>query len=165
MRLASGSPSTYTRGDFKWVGGRAQELGAQQHNVSTRPLRTFDARKGQKRKCDSDEKVSKASWKRQRTITIDKDASATAPPTICPQFPNHIPGIGATTESFNKELKFNTCKYHKKKVEMMRLGTLIAPEKSPEFITAAGQKLDKRGRIRELPYQEESRRLTCQLVR
>ena len=55
MRLASRSPSTCTTDDFKWVVGRAQELWVQQHKGSTRQLRTFDARKGQKRKCDSDQ--------------------------------------------------------------------------------------------------------------
>ena len=114
MRLASKGPSTCTTDDYNWVVGRAQELWVQQHKGSTRQLRTFDARKGQKRKCDSDQQVSKASWKRQRVITIDKDASSSAPPSICPKFPKHIPGTGATTESFNQELKFNTCKYHKK---------------------------------------------------
>ena len=137
MRLASRSPSTCTTDDFKWVVGRAQDLWFQQPNGSTRQLRTFDARKGQKRKCDSDPQVSKASWKRNRTITIDKDASSSAPPSICPKLPKHVPGTSATTVAFNKELEFNTSKYHKKKVQAMQLGTLIALEKSPEFVIAA----------------------------
>ena len=56
----------------------------------------------------------------------------------------------ATADSFNQELEFNKGKYHKKKVEAMRLGTLIASEKSPEFIHVAEadiarqKKLDKK---------------------
>jgi len=137
MRLGTEGPSTLGMEEVKWVIGRAQELWTQQHKGDTRKLRTSDARNGQKRKLNTDQQVSKAAWKRQRTTNINKEASASAPTSICPKFPEQCPGAGASTESFNNELHFNMEKYKKKKVEALRLGTLIASEKSPEFIDSA----------------------------
>ena len=82
-------------------------------------------------------------WKRRRTMAINEGVTSSALPSICPRFPENCGGEDATAMSFNKELKFNQDKYHEKKVEAMQLGTLIMPEKSPEFIIVAEHELTK----------------------
>ena len=107
MRLASGSPSTLTLDDFKWVVGRAQELWVQQHHTGTRQLRDLDARKGKKRKnVLTNQQFSKAMWKRQRTMAINEGVTSSALPSICPRFPENRGGEDATARYFNTELNF-----------------------------------------------------------
>ena len=162
MRLAAGNPSTLTLEEFEWVVGRAQELWVQQHHTGTRQLRNLDARKGTKRNVSQDQQFSKAMWKRRRTMAINEGVTSSALPSICPRFPENRGGEDATARYFNTELKFNKDKYHKKKVEAMQLGTLIMPEKSPEFIIAAEHELTKQkkgtrhGIIRKPPWQQKN---------
>ena len=176
MRLASGCPSTYKSEDLKRVLGRAQELWVQRHSDGTRQLRTFDARKGQRQRVHKDQRFTKARWKRQRTKALDDalSLSSAQPSMIVHSFPEPLVGTSssssiATANAFNKELQFNKDKYQKQKMQAMRLGTLIASEKSREFIDAAEaddvkqKKLDRARLAKEKGIEEKVKGFTLSL--
>ena len=93
---------------------------------------------------------------------------------IVRSFPEPLVGTGsassiATADSFNKEPNFNKVKYHKKKVQALQLGTLIASEKSPEFAhvaeadTAKQKKLDKARIAKEIAVETRVKGFTLSL--